>query len=144
MFGASETAFAYLSASPNDRGDVAVSLSFGGPKHFPSHAVGVLTAGPAANRPGETTSWEWGLTLAREGRNTPYCDRDRECGKWGDYFAVRPHGKHPHTWVTVAYTIQSVGTDEALKAEAEFVWFENFADSAWRRVANPAALPSRR
>jgi hypothetical protein len=154
------TAFAYLSASPNDRGDVGISVAFGGPRHFPSYAVGVLTSSPAVS-PRAEAAWQWGLTVAREGLNTPYCLKksigpqsdlaeyrfDRECGSWGDYFAVRPHGSHPHTWVTAGYTIRSTGANELLKAEAEFIWFESFGSGPISnrspKGVTPAALRSR-
>jgi hypothetical protein len=146
----STKAFAYPAAAPNDRGDVAVSIAFGGPNHFPSYAVGVLTATSRDS----SEPWRWGLTVAREGLNTPYClmpvvqpsgnieyKSDRECGKWGDYFTVRPHGAEPNTWTTVGFTIRSTGENELLKAEAEFFWFENFGSAEAAARARSAATP---
>ena len=109
---------AYPAASPNSDGDVGVIVTFGGPKHFPSQAIGVFP---------KNLSEPFRLTQATNGLNTPICpkqnnEKDFNCGVWGDYFTVRPHGVESNTWVTVGYTMQN-SDKQAVKAESEFLQF---------------------
>ena len=145
---AEDKSIAYPAAAANSRGEVGVSIMFAGPNHMPSYAVGVLVqsdrkevigpdtatdsnAGPATG----TDAWAWGFTIVKSGKNTPVCPPSQpdRCGVWGDYFAVRPHGQSPATWVGVGYTLQNDGANEKMKAEAVYAWFgqksSRFGDS---------------
>jgi hypothetical protein len=68
-------AYAYPDASPNDNGDVGISLFRGGGTINPGHVVGVLDNG--SNR--------WTLQGTRNGTNGP------NGNKWGDYVTCRNH-----------------------------------------------------
>ena len=66
------TAFAYPAASPNDRGDVGMTMFYGGGNNHPTHCVGVRDAystlslaGTVPAAAGRTTS---GVTTCRYGR----------------------------------------------------------------------------
>jgi hypothetical protein len=127
-------AIAYPGAATNSRGEAAFAVAFGGPSTFPSFAIGVLTNSRQQDSPERDTEWDWGFNVAREGRNTPYCleggIKDLDCGEWGDYFTVRPHGAEPDTWVTVGHTLSNDDPNEELKANVEFFWFAQHARQA--------------
>jgi hypothetical protein len=100
-------AYCYPATAPNDRGDLGLSVFYGGGTVHPSHAVGIdddFTPGVG-----------WSLVTTRAGTNGP--DRNR----WGDYLAVRRHAPDGLTWVATGYTQQggSAGTD----IEPRFVHF---------------------
>ena len=84
-------AFAYPSTAPNSNGVVGISVHFGGGSQFhPSHAIGVLNP----------STFEWQLAATANGTHGPAANR------WGDYLAVRPHGKDPASWVASGFTLQ--------------------------------------
>jgi hypothetical protein len=89
----SKLALAYAAAAPDNGGDVGLIVSYGGKSNYPGFAVAVLPDDNAAVK----------LVSVREGRNTPQCPKD--CGVWGDYFAVR--GLASGGWAATGYTIQT-------------------------------------
>ena len=93
-----EFAFAYPSIAVNRADEVGVSLSYGGNKTYPSHAVGALMKNAAG-----TLSWE--LFRAAEGTDAPADEI------WGDYQHVAPHGADPKIWVASGH-ILSGGNDD--------------------------------
>ncbi len=112
-------AFAYPSAAPNKNGDVGLSMFFGGPKVYPSAAVGVLK---------QDADGKWGvvLTMLAEGKNTPRCATkdgiDDSCGKWGDYMSVRADPNVPNGWYVAAHaeTDSGSGAKEQPKISVTF------------------------
>ncbi len=102
-------AFAYPSAAPNKNGDIGLSMFFGGPKNYPSAAVGVLR-----NQGGD---WKATLTMLAESKTTPRCVKkggvDDACGKWGDYMSVRADAANPSGWYVAAHS----ESDQGGKAE---------------------------
>ncbi len=94
-------AFAYPSAAPDKKGDVGLSMFFGGPKNYPSAAVGVL-------KPDANGKWGVTLTLLTQGTTTPRCPTkdgiDDSCGKWGDYMSVRADPDKPDSWYVAAHS----------------------------------------
>ena len=92
-------AYAYPDASPNDRGDVGITLFRGGGPRHPGHVVG--TWNPAASA--------WTLLATRDGTHGP---SDR---KWGDYLACRRHSPDGLTWMAVGFTLQGGNTRNAVE-----------------------------
>lgn len=83
-------AYAYPDVSPNDRGDIGVTLFRGGGSLHPGHVVGI---------------WDdyfngWSLQATLNGTNGP------ADGKWGDYLSCRRHSPDGLTWVASGYTLQ--------------------------------------
>jgi hypothetical protein len=88
-------AYAYPAAAPNSTGRVGLSVHFGGGTNYPSHAVGTLI--PATGQQG----MKWDLLSTIVGNSGPVEDN-----KWGDYMAVRQHGKDPTNWVATGFTLR--------------------------------------
>ncbi|MFC1460593.1 hypothetical protein ACETIH_28555 [Microvirga arabica] len=107
-------AMAYPAAAPNTAGDIGLALFFGGPKHYPSSAVGVLRK--------ENADWRSMLTLLSTGSNTPRCLRtegvDDTCGVWGDYLGVRPDPNVKNGWYVAAHIATDKYTGKGQKAES--------------------------
>lgn len=109
-------AFAYPSAAPNKNGDIGLSMFFGGPKNYPSAAVGVL----------EDRGAEWGATLSllAASNSTPRCVKkggvDDACGKWGDYMSVRADPDMPGGWYVAAHSEADHGGTEEPKIAVTF------------------------
>ncbi len=82
-------AYAYPALSPNNNGDVGISVSYGGGSIAPSHAVGSLIRSVPS----------WDMTTTAVGTNDP----DRNV--WGDYQAVRPHPTNNDSWVASGFTL---------------------------------------
>lgn len=80
-------AFAWPNASPNQNGDIGVTMFRGGGLRNPGHVVGGFDA--AVRR--------WVLTVAVDGTNGP---KDQ---KWGDYITCCSAGQ---TWLAAAFTLQ--------------------------------------
>ena len=116
-------AFAYPSAAPDKNGDIGLSMFFGGPKVYPSAAVGVLK---------QDADGKWGaeLTKLADGKNTPRCVTkdgiDDTCGKWGDYMSVRADPDAPNGWYVAAHTETDTGTDATQQPKIS-VTFGTFA-----------------
>ena len=109
-------AFAYPSAAPNKSGDIGLSMFFGGPKNYPSAAVGVLR-----NEGGE---WKTTLSLLAESKTSPRCPKkdgvDDSCGKWGDYMSVRADPDAPNGWYVAAHTETDQGGKQEPKISVTF------------------------
>ncbi len=110
-------AFAYPSASPAANGDVGLSVFFGGPKNYPSAAVGVL-------KPDASGKWGATLTLLAKSETTPRCVTkdgvDDTCGKWGDYMSVRTDPDKPASWYVAAHTETDHGGNEQPKISVTY------------------------
>lgn len=104
-----QLAYAYPAVAPSSRGEVAISVSFGGGQFAPSHAVGRLKPG------GKDVLPRWDLHMTRRGEHGP------ENGTWGDTLSICPHPKEPGTWVATGYTLQDGGEGE--NAEILYVHF---------------------
>lgn len=89
-----DLAFAYPAAAPNERGEVGVSVHFGGKLLNPSHAVGMLW------RPENGSRWQWDLVSSASGTHGPARN------VWGDFLAVRLRGEESPSWVTIGFTLQ--------------------------------------
>jgi hypothetical protein len=93
-------AMAYPAAAPNSEGTVGLSLYFGGPKHYPSNAIGILRK--------QDSGWGAVLTVLATGTNTPRCRKsdgiDNACGAFGDYIGVRPQVADPKGWYVAVHT----------------------------------------
>ena len=104
-------AFAYPSAAPDRNGDIGLSMFYGGPKAYPSAAVGVLS-----DRGGK---WAAALTLLAQSNSSPRCPTrdgvDDTCGKWGDYMSVRADPDNPSGWYVAAHTEADHGGQEQPK-----------------------------
>ncbi|HYH46581.1 MAG TPA: hypothetical protein VEG34_12930 [Thermoanaerobaculia bacterium] len=104
-----QLAYAYPAVAPSSRGEVAISVSFGGGQIAPSHAVGRLKPG------GQDVLPRWILHTTRRGEQGP------ADGSWGDSVSICPHPKEPGTWVATGYTLQDGGEGE--NAEILYVHF---------------------
>ena len=115
----SNFATAYVSAAPNDAGDIGLSLFFGGPKHYPSSAVGVLQR--------TNQGWRSALTILTKGVNTPKCPLEKgfndSCGTWGDYLNIRKNPSNKKEWLVAAQTAQDTGALENPKVVVSFARF---------------------
>jgi hypothetical protein len=87
-------AYAYVDASPNDRGHVGVSLFRGGGNRHPGHVVGIW----------DDYSNGWALQGTRDGTNGPVD------GKWGDYLTCRRRSPDGLTWIAAGFTLQGGGS----------------------------------
>ncbi len=116
----SETAFAYPSAAPNGNGDVGLSMFYGGPKNYPSAAVGVL-------KPDADGKWNATLSFLAKSETTPRCATkggvDDSCGKWGDYMSVRADADKPDGWYVAAHNETDHGGKERPKVSVTFGTF---------------------
>lgn len=92
-------AFAYPDACPNDRGQVGISLFFGGGTVHPSHSVGVWN----------DASDNWSLLTTANGTDGPADD------KWGDYLACRRHSPDGLTWMATGFTLQGGSSRSAIE-----------------------------
>jgi hypothetical protein len=111
-------AYAYPSACPNDRGDVGISIFYGGARYHPSHVVGI--------KDDFTTSWS--LVFSRIGGDGP------NDGKWGDYTQSRRHSPDGLTWIASGFTLQ--GGADRRNVEPRYVHFGRRRDeravARWR------------
>jgi hypothetical protein len=134
----SRFAFAYPAASPNQAGDVGIGLFFGGPRHFPSSAIGVFRQ--------DEGGWKTTMTVLATGKNTPRCvtsrGSDDRCGTWGDYMGIRPHPASPNSWIAVAQTAEDQSRNEQPKVVVSFSPFSLKKGTA--SVAAASAAESRR
>jgi hypothetical protein len=87
-------AFAYPDTSPNNAGEVGVTLFRGGGTKHPSHLVGVWDQSAA----------RWRLKVAKSGTNGP------ADAKWGDYLTCRPHWPDGTGWLASGFTLQGGAT----------------------------------
>lgn len=77
-----EIAFLDPYLSTNSRGEIGMSVGFGGENFYASHAVGV-----------------WGDFVVYYPRLS-----ERSTSRWGDYSTVRRSGSNPREWVAAGYT----------------------------------------
>ena len=112
----SDFAFAYPSAAPNKNGDIGLSMFFGGPKNYPSAAVGVLR--------NQGDEWQATLAVLAEGKYTPRCVKrdgvDDDCGKWGDYMSVRADADNPGGWYVATHSETDQGGKEDPRISVTF------------------------
>ncbi len=110
-------AFAYPSAAPNASGEVGLSMFYGGPKNYPSAAVGVL-------KQDSSGKWDATLTQLAQSQTTPRCATkdgvDDSCGKWGDYMSVRADPQNPNGWYVAAHTETDHGGKEQPKISVTY------------------------
>ncbi len=99
------SAYAYPSACPNDRGDVGISLFYGGGRYYPSHVVGIS----------DDFTPTWSLVFTRTGGDAP------DDGKWGDYTQCRRHTPDGLTWIGSGFTLQ--GGSARQNVEPRYVHF---------------------
>lgn len=85
----SVTAWAYPAACSNDRGDVGITLFYGGGTYNPTHCVGIRDAYAPLS-----------LAATRASSNGP------AGGAWGDYLTCRRHSPDGLTWTASGYTMQ--------------------------------------
>ena len=100
-------AFRLSRRSANRRGEVGISLAFGGADHHPSHAVGILRR----EGEGDAISWKWDLRRSVDGIVGPLEN------VWGDYLAVRT--REDGSWMTVGAARRKV---IRLKAAGSRTW----------------------
>lgn len=81
-------AWAYPATAVNRRGQVGMSVTYGGPSH-PAHAVGVL----------DQAEQRWITALSGVSTHAP------RGGVWGDYLTCRPHPRRPTAWRAVGYLL---------------------------------------
>ena len=108
--------YAYPDISPNDRGDVGISLFRGGGSFFPSHVIGVW----------DDASRQWKLQIAKSGTNSP------TDGKWGDYLGCRRHAPNGLTWLAAGYTLQGGGDRSNIEPRVVHFGFERDRGAALR------------
>jgi hypothetical protein len=93
-------AMVYPTAAPNAEGIVGLSLYFGGKKHYPSAAIGVLRK--------QGSNWTATLTVLATGETSPRCLKssgvDENCGAWGDYINVRPQPGDAKGWYVATHS----------------------------------------
>jgi hypothetical protein len=87
-------AWAYPSASPNERGELGLSAFYGGPTRHPSPVVGV--------RDDPANAWKTQLTVGATHSPTT--------AAWGDYLRCHAHAPYGHTWIASGYSLQG-GSD---------------------------------
>lgn len=90
-------AYGYPSVSVNDKGEIGISLFYGGNKLNPSHAVGVY----------DSSRWQLLGTVAGThgpGHNT-----------WGDYLTIQ--SKPGGVWLTTGFTMQGGGEPEDISVQ---------------------------
>ncbi|MFO0891462.1 MAG: hypothetical protein U0790_20250, partial [Isosphaeraceae bacterium] len=96
-------AYAYPAAGVTPDGTVGLAVCFGGggrdQGRNPGIAVGLLNAGQ-----GDQLTWD--LVEVAEGTNGP------SQAIWGDYLAVRPHGRQDNTLVATGFVLQGGTTVE--------------------------------
>lgn len=83
-------AFAYPDACPNQKGEVGITMFYGGGLHFPTHAVGIFNE----------TAQDWRIKTVRAGTHAP------GGAKWGDYITIRPWFPVQKEWMAVGFTLQ--------------------------------------
>ncbi len=89
----SSGAWAFPGCAANARGDMGMSLFFGGPQWGePAHVVRV------------DDEFGTAIRVARYGTHGPPQNR------WGDYVVVRPHSPDDYTWIATGYTMQGGAT----------------------------------
>lgn len=88
------TAFHYIGAAPNARGDIGLSVQYGGGSVHPSSAVCI---DDSFN--GDPPGWE--CTGVRAGAHGP------DSNRWGDYLRVRPAYPGDNAWTATSYTLQA-------------------------------------
>jgi hypothetical protein len=112
----SKFAMAYAAAAPNTAGEIGLGVFFGGPKHYPSTAVGIFRK--------DDGGWKSTLTILSEGKNTPRCltetGIDNACGAWGDYIGIRAHPTNPEGWYVAAHTSEDLKKKEKPKVVVTF------------------------
>jgi hypothetical protein len=86
---AGEYAYGYPAVAPNSKGQLGISLMYGGTKVHPSHVVGVY--GPSG----------WQLVAAAQGKLGPADSR------WGDYLSIQ--AQPDNAWLAVGFSLQSGG-----------------------------------
>jgi len=112
--------FAYPACSPNDRGQIGLTLFYSDPSGPPRHAVGIL----------DDFSPTWRLQGTRDSTNAPSNQF------WGDYLACRRHSPDGLTWLASGFTLQNGGSDADV--EPLLVHFGRRGDAAavqrWRNA----------
>jgi hypothetical protein len=109
-------AFGYPAVAANGKGEVSVSVNYGGGSILhPSHAVGFLETYPDGRM-------EWGL------RNISVGQRGPAGGRYGDYQVVRPVGPKGENWAAVGFSLLAITPAEAAvgkqnKCELHYVEF---------------------
>jgi hypothetical protein len=109
-----ENAYAYPSVAVNARGDLGMTVQYGGRNLAPSSVVGIADDLTAAGS-------GWDLMFTRTGGAGPADDR------WGDYLTVRPASGNGNTWVATGFTLQGGRTDAFV--EPHFMWFGRERDN---------------
>lgn len=86
-------AFQYGNAYPNVRGDLGISLAWGGGIYYPNAAVGIADGYSGAPPP-------WSLVTTASGSVGSTA--------WGDYLRVRPYLPSSNIWVATGYSKPSI------------------------------------
>jgi hypothetical protein len=110
-------AWLYGFASPNNRGDVAVSAVFGGGKYYPSMAAGIYNNQNVSGHP-------WNMIKLVNGTNGPSATQSPF--EWGDYLRVRPFSGVGPTWIASGWTLQ--GGVQDLNVEPRYFIFGKASD----------------
>jgi hypothetical protein len=92
-------AWAYPATYPNARGQVGLSIAFGGGAFNPSHAVGFL----------DGHQWAVPFVQTKAGTDAPTNQ------VWGDYLSVAPHNPDDESWVASGFTLQGGNALEDLE-----------------------------
>jgi hypothetical protein len=91
----SNTAWAYASASANDRGHIAGTINYGGGSYYPSTAAWIGDDYNGVDlQPLENFTIESGNYGPSPG------------GRWGDYLTSRRHVPYFNTWVGTGFTLE--------------------------------------
>jgi len=94
-------AYGYPSVVVNSKGQIGITLLYGGGKFHPSHAIGAYVAS------------KWHLVSTIAGTHGPEND------KWGDYLTIQ--AKPDGSWLTAGYTLQ--GASDPQNVTIQYVEF---------------------
>ena len=114
-----DVAWVYPSVHPNDRGDIAGTIAFGGGSEYPSAAAWIADDYNGDNvTPAEVYLIVAGDSGPPQGRS----DRD-----WGDYLTARRHVQSGNTWGGSAFAM--VGGMLRFDVSPRYVWFGRERDT---------------
>jgi hypothetical protein len=127
-------AFAFPAITANGKGEVGVSVHYGGGQHYPSHAVGRWIAD------GEHQVGRWELSSSAEGQASP--DQDT----WGPSLSIQADDSDPAGWVTVGASLKlkPAGNQPRSEVEIRLIKFATASPEAGGPAPGaPASTPER-
>lgn len=111
QFWSSGFAMLYPSVHPNDRGEIAGTIAFGGGSSYPNTAAWISDDG------------------LRPGTIFPFTDGNSgpSANIWGDYLSTRRHVQYGNTWVGSGFALN--GGPNNANAVPRFLWFGRQGDA---------------